>query len=285
MKTLLTIATTFFFLQASAQNWIGNKNFLHLFEESDIVVVGTISEIRALQNDTFSLSSVTMPLKSLTLTNVGVLKGRFENHHIYYRDIYNGCGYAPILKENVLNKETLIFAKIMGDSLFQIESFNESPRDIGNAILKYQKIGSSFSSAEFTNWFFETAKSGEILPLLNSMVSLKQSPLFDKVDSINFSIEQRNWFYNKLESFDDYNYDNAGVISMLSKYKDESFSRILKKYLVKLKNEPYSDIDELMRIICKMNGDKGLMRILKQFQEDGRENVRKRLIRDFIVGI
>jgi hypothetical protein len=285
MKTSLTITLTFIYFQVQAQNWIGNTNFLNLYEQSDIVVVGTVSDITELQKDTASLSSFTMPLKSLALTNVTVLKGYFDKQLVYFKDIFNGCGYAPILKENYLSKETLIFAKIRNDSIFQIESMNESPRDIGNSILNYTKISSSLTSIKMTNWFFESAKNNDLFYLLNSLISFEKSPLFNKVDSINFSIEQRNWLYTKLLSFDEYNYDNEGVISILAKYKDDTFKRILKGYLIKLKNEPYSGVDDLMLNIYKATGNNELKKIVEKFQKDWRENIRKKLIQDFIAKI
>lgn len=158
MKTVLTITLIFVYFQVKAQNWIGNTNFINLYEQSDIVVIGTVSDITGLPKDTASLSSFTMPLKSLTLSNVTVLKGEYGKQLIYFKDIFNGCGYAPLLKENYLSKETLIFAKIRNDSIFQIESMNESPRAIGNSILNYNKISSSLTSNKITNWFFEGAK-------------------------------------------------------------------------------------------------------------------------------
>ena len=285
MKTLLTIALTYVYFQVQGQNWIGNTNFLNLYEQSDIVVIGTLSDITELPKDTESLSSFTMPLKSLTLRNVTVLKGDFNKQLVYFKDIFNGCGYAPILKENYLSKETLIFAKIRNDSIFQIGSMNESPRDIGNSILNYNKISSSLTSIKMTNWFFESAKNNDLFYLLNSLISFEKFPLFNKVDSINFSIEQRNLLYNKLLSFDEYNYDNEGIISILAKYKDETYKRILKGYLIKLKNESYSDVDDLMLNIYKATGNNELKRIVDKFQKDWRENIRKKLIRDFIVKI
>ena len=136
-----------------------------------------------------------------------------------------------------------------------------------------------------TNWFFESVKNNDLFYLLNSLISFEESPLFNKVDSINFSIEQRNWLYNKLLSFDEYNYDNEGIISILAKYKDETYKRILKGYLIKLKNESYSDVDDLMLNIYKATGNNELKKIVEKFQKDWRENIRKKLIRDFIVKI
>jgi hypothetical protein len=180
MKTLLTITLTFIYFQVQAQNWIGNQNFIDLFEKSDVVLIGTITEQTELSKDTSNKSGFIMPLKSFTINNTTVLKGTFDKKPVYYKDIFNGCGYAPILIDNFSNRETLIFAIVRNDNIFQIESMNESPKDIANAILEYNKLGSSVSSKKMTNWF-----------------------------------------YKKLLSFDNYDYDNEGIISILAKYKDD----------------------------------------------------------------
>lgn len=282
MKTLLTITFTFIYFQSQAQNWIGNRNFLKLYEQSDIVVIGTISDITELPKDTTGLPGFTMPLKSLSLNNVKVLKGDFSRQLVYFKDIYNGCGYAPIIRQNYLSKGTIIFAKILNDSIFQIGSMNESPGDIANSILNYNGISASLTSVKMTNWFFESAKNKDIFKLLNSLISFKESPVYNKVDSINFTIAQRKWFYKKLLSFGGYDYDNEGIVSILARYKDEEYKRILKGYLIKLKNEPYSEVDDLMMSIYKATGNNELKKIIDKFENEWQEKMRKKLIQDFI---
>lgn len=285
MKTLLTITLTFVYFHIQAQNWIGNRNFLELYDQSDIVVIGTLSDITELPKDTSDLSSFTMPLKSMSLSNVTVLKGDIDKQLVYFKDIYNGCGYAPILVENYLSRETLIFARIRNDSIFQIGSMNESPRDIANSILNYNRINSPLTSVKMTTWFFESAKNSDLFKLLNYLISFKEPPVFNKADSINFTNAQRNWLYKKLLSFDGYNYDNEGIVSLLARYKDEEYKKILKAYLVKLKNEPYSEVDDLMLNIYKATGNIELKKIIDKFQNEWRETVRKKLIQDFIARI
>ena len=285
MKTLLTITLTFIYFQVQSQNWIGNQNFIDLFEKSDVVLIGTIAEQTELSKDTSNKSGFRMPLKSFTINNTTVLKGTFDKKLIYYKDIFNGCGYAPILIENLSNRETLIFAIVRNDSIFQIESMNESPKDIANAILEYNKIGASANSKKLTNWFYESSKNNDIFNLLNHNIAFQQGQVYKKLDSINFSIEQRNWFYKKLLSFDNYDYDNEGIISILAKYKDEAYKKILKNYLIKLTNEPYSNVDDLMLNIYVATGNYELKKIIQRFGKDWRENVRKKLIRDFIARI
>jgi hypothetical protein len=283
MKTLLIIILTFVCFQVQSQNWIGNSNFLKLFEQSDIVVIGTISDIVKFPKDTTRL----MPLKSLTLRNLTVLKGNFDKNLIYFEDFFNGCMYAPVLEEDFLNKETLIFAKICNDSIFQIESMNESPRDIWNSILNYNKISSSLTSIKMTDWFFECAKNDDMFYLLNELIRHKELPLFGKIDSINFTIEQRNWLYNKLLSFDRYDYHNNGITSILAKYNDETYRKILKGYLTRLRDEPnfYSDVDGLMLNMYEATGNIELKKIIEKFQKNWQEGIRKKLIGDFIVKI
>jgi hypothetical protein len=286
MKTLAIAILTFVCLQVQAQNWIGDNNFLSLYKESDIVVIGTISVLTEFPKDKASLSDGLMPMKSLAVHNATVLKGDFDKQLIYFEDVFNGCMYAPTLQENYLRQETLIFAKVRNDTIYQIGSMNESPRDIGSSILNYNKIGSSLTSIKITNWFFESAKNNDVFYLLSALINLEKSPLFDIVDSINFSIEQRNELYNKLLSWDENTYNCRGIVSILAKYKDETYKKILKGYLVKLKNRLlFPEVDVFMLNIYKVTGNEKLQKIIKKFQKTWSENIRRKLILDFIAKI
>jgi len=282
MRTLLTIISIFLIFHIQAQNWIGNQNFIELFKKSDIVLVGKITDLTKLAVDTSKYLRFRMPLQSLTVNNPKVFKGVFDKRTIYYRDIFNGCGYAPILFENILNKETLIFAELRNDSIFQIESMNESPMNIANSIIEYYNYGPSLTSKQLTDWFFESLKNDDLFQLLNHNISFKQSPIYNSLESINFSVEQRNWIYEKLLSFDKYSYDNEGIISILVKYKDDTYKKLLKNYLIKLANEPYSNVDDLMLNIYLTSENNNLKKIIQKFKKDWRENTRKKLIQDFI---
>jgi hypothetical protein len=285
MKTLSIIILTFFYFQVQGQNWIGKQNFIDLYEKSDIVIIGKIITETELFKDSSKKLGLGMPLKSLTLENSKIIKGVFKDKPIYYRDIFNGCGYAPTLTENVLNSETLLFANVRNDSIFQLESMNESPNEIAQAISQYYRLENNNNSKDFTNWFFESSKNNDILNLFNHILSFKEGQLFKKCDSLNFSLDQRNWFYNRLLQFENYDYDNEGIISILTKYKDETYKKLLKSYLVKLANEPYSNVDDLMENIYVTTEKQELKRIIQKFKKDWRENVRKKLIREFIAKI
>jgi hypothetical protein len=282
MRPLLTIILTLSLFQIQGQNWIGNKNFLGLYDRSDIVVVGTISEIQEYKIDTSKISLLVMPLKSLTVKNYKTFKGKFNNEEIFYTDIFNGCGYAPILVENYLDRETIFFLKFKNDTLFQIGSMNESPNEVGNSLTNYDKIKSSSDTTEWTDWFFKSSQNKDLLYLLNDNVDFHEIPLIQALKFVRLDANQRRWYYEELESMGEFNYDNEGLITMLLKYKDKRLIDIMKSFMVKLKNEPYSDIDKLMEGIVSITNNKELKRILSNFDKDWREPQRKKMIMQFI---
>jgi hypothetical protein len=266
-----------------AQNWIGSQNFIDLYNQSDLVVFGTISNVYNYKQDTTkAISNLKMPLKSLVLFNSKTIKGNFNSEKIYYNDIFNGCGYAPILVENILAKETLIFANIKNDSIFQIGSMNESAAEIANAIKKFEQLNDNLKSNDYTHWFYESIQNEALFDLLNHNISFNENPLAAYLDSLKFSSTQRIWLYNKIVTFNEYNYDNEGIIKLLVKYNDNELREILKGFIVKLKDEPYSDIDDLMTYTYQMTGHKELDKLIKKFNNDWREKQRKKVIEEFI---
>jgi len=266
-----------------AQNWIGSQNFIDLYIQSDLVVFGTISNIDNYKQDTTNtISNFKMPLKSLVLSNSKSIKGTFNSEKIYYNDIFYGCGYSPILVENILANETLIFAKIKNDSIFQIGSMNEGVAEIVNELKRFEQLSDKLNSKDFTQWFYESLQNEALFNLLNHNISSNANPLATYLDSLKFSSTQRIWLYNKIKTFNEYNYDNKGVIKLLVKYNDKALKEILKSFIIKLKNGPYSDIDDLMIYTYQMTGDKELDKLIKKFNNDWREKQRKKVLEEFI---
>ncbi len=282
MKNLIPLFILLTTVQIQAQNWIGNKNFIDLYERSDVVLIGIISNIEKLKKDTTKISFFNMPLKSMVLTSALKVKGKTEKSKIYYQDIFNGCGYAPVLYENKENKKTLIFGKIKNDSIFQIGSMNENPVKIAEVLMAFDKIKSSINSENFTNWFHKTAMNKDLFELLNHSITFEQKPIYNLLNHLNFSVKQRNELYNVIESFDGYGYDNEGIVSILVKYKDERLKDILREYLINLKKEPYSGIDDLMEHYCTMTENKELEKLITEFNTDSRREKRLRVINEFI---
>lgn len=268
--------------QLQAQNWIGNKNFLDLYDRSDVIALGNISQIQEYKIDTSNATTFAMPLKSLTVKNYKSVKGNFNNEKIFYTDIFNGCGYAPILVENFLERETIFFLKFKNDTLFQIGSMNESPKEVANSLTDYNKIKSSGNTKEWTDWFFKSSQNNDLLYLLNDNTDFHETPLTQVLQFVQLDTNQRNWYYEKLKSMGEFNYDNEGIVTMLLKYKDKRLIDIMKSFMVKLKNEPYSDIDKLMEGIVSITNKKELKNILSNFDKDWRETQRKKMIQQFI---
>ena len=282
MKHIITSILTFLTIQIQAQNWIGSQNFVEMYNQSDVVVIGTVSTIENFKQDSTSISRFKMPLKSLTLSSVQTIKGNFNSQHIYYNDIFNGCGYAPILIENLLDKQTLLFGQIRNDSIFQIGSFNESPSLIAKSLQDLERLKKNPNSNNLTEWFYENLQNNTLFQLLNHNISFKEKPLYNILDSVHFTSMQRNKLYDKIKSFEEYNFDNEGIVSLLTKYNDKKLKEILKNFIIKFKSEPYSQVDELMTYIYQMTGDKRLGVLIKKFNNDWRENIRKKVISDFI---
>lgn len=283
MRASLITILTFLTFHIQAQNWIGSKNFIAIYQQSDLVVSGNITNINDYTRDTTSiLSHFNMPLKSLTLSNTKAIKGNWNSEKLYYTDIFNGCGYAPILVENILDKETLIFAKIKNDSIFQIESMNEGVPEITTALKKFDKLIVKLNSENFTAWFYENLQNDALFALLNHNISFREKPLAIYIDSLKFSLTQRNWLYSKIKTYQEYSYENKGIIALLVKYKDNELKDILKTFIINLRNEPYSDVDELMFYYYQMTGKKELHKLMKRYNNDWRAKQRKKIIEEFI---
>ena len=276
--TLLTLLT----IHVRAQNWIGNQNFLERYNQSDVVVFGLIKNIDTLRTDSAQpLPGFKMPLKCLQLAEPVTIKGGLISKNIYYKDIFNGCGYAPVLTENVLNRKTLIFARIKNDSLFQMESMNESVAEIAEALLKFEQIRDKLSSAAFTQWCFESLQNDALFDLLNHNINYNEQPLATWQDSIRFSYTQRYWIYDHFKADKEFiNYE--GIIKLVVKYKDKELKDILKQYIVSLRNEPYSEIDDLMTFFSQLSENKELDKLINQFNKDWREKKRIKIIEKFI---
>lgn len=280
-QTLITLLTLLTF-HVRAQNWIGSQNFIDLYNQSDVVAYGIITNIEHLRADSAQpLPGYKMPLKCLQLAEPITIKGGLKSKNIYYKDIFNGCGYAPVLTENVLNRKTLIFARLKNDSLFQMESMNESVAEIAAAILKFEQIRGKLTSADITRWCFECLQNDALFDLLNHNINYNDQPLATCLDSITFSAAQRNWLYDKIKVNGEY-INNEGIIKILVKYKDKELKDILKQYIINLRNEPYSEIDDLMTSLYQMNGNKELDKLIHQFNKDWREKKRKKIIEKFI---
>lgn len=282
MKNLITLFILFFTIQIQAQNWIGNENFVDLYEQSDVVLIGIITNIENLKQDITKTSPFRMPLKSMTLTSAIKVKGSTDKTKIYYKDIFNGCGYAPVLYENLESQKTIIFGKIKNDSIFQIGSMNESPIEIAKALTQFDKIKSDINSKNFTNWFFQNAKNKDLFELLNNNITFEQEPIYSKLNLLKFSTEQRNELYDVIESFDRYDYDNEGIISILVKYKDQRLKSILKDFIIGLRKEPYSGIDDLMEYYYDITENKELKTLITEFDNDSRMKQRISVINEFI---
>jgi hypothetical protein len=282
MKNLITLFILFFTIQIQAQNWIGNENFVDLYEQSDVVIIGVITNIENLKQDTTKTSPFRMPLKIMTLTSAIKVKGNTDKTKIFYKDIFNGCGYAPVLYENVESQKTIIFGKIKNDSIFQIGSMNESPIEIAKALTEFDKIKSDINSKNFTNWFCQTAKNKDLFELLNKNITFEQEPIYSKLNLLKFSTEQRNELYDVIESFERYDYDNEGIISILVKYKDQRLKSILKDFIIGLRKEPYSGIDDLMEYYYDITENKELKTLITEFDNDSRMKQRISVINEFI---
>lgn len=282
IKDLTTLFILVFTIQSYTQNWIGNENFVDLYEQSDIVLVGVISEIENLKKDTTKVSPLKMPLKCMTLTSAVKVKGNTNRTKIYYKDIFNGCGYAPVLYENIKSKKTIIFGKIKNDSIFQIGSMNESPVQIAEALIEFDKIKSDLNKANFTNWFCETSKNKDLFKLLNNNITFEQEPIYSKLNILKFSSEQRNGLYDVIESFERYDFDNEGIISILVKYKDNRLKKIIKEFIIGLRKEPYSGIDDLMEFYYQITGNMELKSLITEFNNDSRMKERINVINEFI---
>lgn len=282
MKNLIILFILFFTIQIQSQNWIGNENFVDLYEQSDVVLIGVISKIENLKQDTTKTSPFRMPLKSMTLTSATKVKGNTDKTKIYYKDIFNGCGYAPVLYENVESEKTIIFGKIKNDSIFQIGSMNESPIQIAKALTEYDKIKSDINSANFTNWFCQTAKNKDLFELLNNNITFEQEPIYSKLNMLKFSSEQRNELYDVIDSFKRYDYDNEGIVSILVKYKDQRLKTILKEFIIGLRKEPYSGIDDLMEYYYQITQNDKLHKLINEFDNDSRMKERIKVINEFI---
>lgn len=282
MKNLITLFILFFTIQIQAQNWIGNENFVDLYEQSDVVLIGVITNIENLKLDTTKTSPFRMPLKSMTLTSTIKVKGSTDKTKIYYKDIFNGCGYAPVLYENVESQKTIIFGKMKNDSIFQMGSMNESPIEIAKALTEFDKIKSDINSKKFTNWFCQTAKNKDLFELLNNNITFEQEPIYSKLNLLKFSTGQRNELYDVIESFERYDYDNEGIISILVKYKDQRLKSILKDFIIGLRKEPYSGIDDLMEYYYDITANKELKTLITEFDNDSRMKQRISVINEFI---
>ncbi|WP_298762010.1 hypothetical protein [uncultured Psychroserpens sp.] len=282
MKNLITLFILFFTIQIQAQNWIGNENFVDLYEQSDVVLIGVITKIENLKQDTTKTSPFKMPLKNMTLASISKVKGNTDKTKIYYKDIFNGCGYAPVLYENVESEKTIIFGKIKNDSIFQIGSMNESPIQIAKALTEFDKIKSDINSANFTNWFCQTAKNKDLFELLNNNITFEQEPIYSKLNMLKFSTEQRNELYDVIDSFERYDYDNEGIVSILVKYKDQRLKTILKEFIIGLRKEPYSGIDDLMEYYYQITENEKLQKLINEFDNDSRMKERIKVINEFI---
>lgn len=282
MKNLITLFILFFTIQTQAQNWIGNENFVDLYEQSDVVLIGVITNIENLKQDTTKTSPFRMPLKSMTLTSAIKVKGSTDKTKIYYKDIFNGCGYAPVLYENIESQKTIIFGKMKNDSIFQIGSMNESPIEIAKALTEFDNIKSDINSKKFTNWFCQTAKNKDLFELLNNNITFEQEPIYSKLNLLKFSTLQRNELYDVIESFERYDYDNEGIISILVKYKDQRLKSILKDFIIGLRKEPYSGIDDLMEYYYDITANKDLKTLITEFDNDSRMKQRISVIDEFI---
>jgi hypothetical protein len=78
MKHILISVLTFLTIQIQAQNWTWSGTFLDLYTESDIVVVGVISNIEKYNEGDTSNEYDPTPLKSLTLSNSESIKGSYK---------------------------------------------------------------------------------------------------------------------------------------------------------------------------------------------------------------
>lgn len=282
MKNLITIIILSFTIQIQAQNWIGNENFVNLYEQSDVVLIGIITKIENLKQDITKISPFRMPLKSMTLSSAIKMKGNTDKTKIYYKDIFNGCGYAPVLYENVESEKTIVFGKIKNDSIFQIGSMNESSIQIAKALTEYDKIKSDINSGNFTNWFCQTAKNKDLFELLNKNITFEQEPIYSKLNILEFSTEQRNELYDIIDSFERYDYDNKGIVSILVKYKDQRLKTILKEFIIGLRKEPYSGIDDLMEYYYQITENEKLQKLINEFDNDSRMKERIKVINEFI---
>lgn len=282
MRNLTTLFILLMTIQSQAQNWIGNENFVDLYERSDVVLIGVISKIENLKQDTTKTSPFKMPLKSMTLTSMSKVKGNTDKTKIYYKDIFNGCGYAPVLYENVESEKTIIFGKIKNDSIFQIGSMNESPIQIAEALIEFDKIKTNINSENFTIWFCQTAKNKDLFELLNNNITFEQEPIYSKLNMLKLSTEQRFGLYDVIESFERYDYDNEGIVSILVKYKDQRLKTILKDFIIGLRKEPYSGIDDLMEYYYEITENKELKALITEFDNDSRMKERINVINKFI---
>ncbi len=163
------------------------------------------------------------------MTSTSKVKGNTDETKIHYKDVFNGCGYAPVLYENVEREKTIIFGKIKNDSIFQIGSMNESPIQIAKALTEFDKIKSDINSTNFRNWFSQTTKNNDLFELLNNNISFEQEPIYSKLNMLKLSTEQRNELYDVIDSFERYDYDNEGIISILIKYKDQKVENNLER--------------------------------------------------------
>lgn len=282
MNILMTFFILLFTIPIYAQNWIGNNNFLDLYEKSDVVIIGVISNIEKLKQDTTITSSFKMPLKSMILTSSIRIKGKTDINKIYYKDIFYGCGYSPVLYENKKNVKSIIFGKIKNDSIFQIDSMNESPVQIAEALIEFEKIKLNLNSDNFTKWFCQTAKNKDLFKLLNHNITFEQEPIFSILNVLEFSIEQRNGLYNIIESFERYDFSQKGVVSILLKYKDQRLITILKEFIIGIRNEPYSEINELMECCYAITGNIELKVLIDKFENDSGSKQRINVINEFI---
>src|SRR5262249_19348734 len=151
---------------------------------------------------------------------------------IFYTDIFNGCGYAPILVENYIGKETIFFLKLKNDTLFQIGSMNESPNEVAMSLTYYNKIKFSTDTKEWTEWFFRSSQNNDLFYLLNDNIDFDETPFSQALQFVYFDTSQRNWYYEKLKSIGELNYNNQGIIKFLLKYKDKRLVEIMKGFMM-----------------------------------------------------
>lgn len=282
MKFLLIPCFLFLMIPIHAQNWIGNSNFIDMYEKSDVVIIGSVTNIQKYQRDTTKYS-FRGPLKSMILTHTQYVKGNSDNSKIYYRDIFNGCGYAVYLVENEINDRTIIFGKIKNHSIFQIGSMNESPNKIAEVAKEFHRIKSNMTSQSLTQWFYEAAQNRDVLELLNDIISFEKEPLSEFVDQLNFSVQQRNTLYDAIEKYEEYDYDVEGTLSILVKYKDKRLQDIIKKFIRKHQEDFYSGVDDLMHYLAKMTQKKRLLELYAEFKADARTKQRRKAMSAYVL--
>lgn len=272
-----------------SQNWIERKSFIKMAKEYDLVLVAKIDNI-----DTVELKNSTFitPLKKAKIEILKSVKGKTNFSCFFYRDIYNGCGYAPILVQNHNNDTILLFANIRNDSIFQAGVLNQNASEFSERITDFFEINNEVNKINrveyFKNWIIKCMENEFTLEKVNDIINYEEDFQFTTTYlaindiELTFSDSQKQIIYNYLRTSQELSYKNRGIVKLLQGINDEEYINILKGFMIKLRNDPYIETGFLMECIALSRKNKKLNDISTKYNNDFTIKVRLKLIKEFI---